>query len=155
MRASPRHSKGCLGMYYDKLALFVILLVLALSSLFLVWRLGTFQRAWTASNWDTQNVVQKAVQPLDLGEFTRIDADLALGRDDELVPELEALVEREPLRERLRGQLMLALYRAGRQAEALEAYHGARRALVDELGVEPGRQLRALQQAILEQDPAL
>ena len=62
---------------------------------------------------------------------------------------------RASLRERLRGQLMLALYRSGRQAEALEAYQEARRTLVDELGIEPGRELRELHQAILNQDPAL
>src|SRR5438874_3555115 len=71
----------------------------------------------------------------------RIDADLALGRHDELAPELEALVTRHPLRERLRRQLMLTLYRAGRQAEALEAYRAARRAMLAELGLEPGRGL--------------
>jgi DNA-binding SARP family transcriptional activator len=85
----------------------------------------------------------------------RIEAELALGRHDELVPELEALVSRHPLRERLRGQLMLALYRAGRQAEALEAYRAARRTLLAELGIEPGRALRELEHAILEQMPAL
>jgi DNA-binding SARP family transcriptional activator len=85
----------------------------------------------------------------------RIEADLALGRHAELVPELEALVGRHPLRERLRGQLMLALYRAGRQAEALEAYRGARRTLLAELGIEPGRMLHELERAILSQDPAL
>ena len=85
----------------------------------------------------------------------RIEAELALGRHDELVPELEALVTRHPLRERLRGQLMLALYRAGRQAEALESYRAARRTLLAELGIEPGRALRELEQAILAQVPAL
>jgi len=85
----------------------------------------------------------------------RVDADLALGRSTEVVPELEALVHEHPLRERLRGQLMLALYRAGRQAEALEAYANARRALLDELGLEPGPTLRALQAGILAQDKAL
>ena len=85
----------------------------------------------------------------------RFDADLAHGRHSELVGELEALVAEEPLRERLRGQLMLALYRSGRQAEALEAYHEARRVLVEELGIEPGRSLRELEKAILRQDPAL
>jgi DNA-binding SARP family transcriptional activator len=85
----------------------------------------------------------------------RIEADLALGRHDELVPELEALVTRHPLRERLRGQLMLALYRAGRQAEALESYRAARRTLLAELGIEPGRALRELEQAILAQVPEL
>ena len=85
----------------------------------------------------------------------RIEAELALGHHDELVPELEALVTRHPLRERLRGQLMLALYRAGRQAEALESYRAARRTLLAELGIEPGRALRELEQAILAQVPAL
>ncbi len=85
----------------------------------------------------------------------RIEGDLAAGRPGQLVGELEALVREHPLRERLRAQLMLALYRSGRQAEALEAYQDARQALVEELGIEPGRSLRELQQAILQQDPAL
>jgi DNA-binding SARP family transcriptional activator len=85
----------------------------------------------------------------------RIEADLALGRHDELAPELEALVTKHPLRERLRGQLMLALYRAGRQAEALEAYRAARRTLLAELGIEPGRALRELEHAILAQAAAI
>lgn len=85
----------------------------------------------------------------------RIDADLALGRHADLVAELEALVAEEPLRERFRGQLLLALYRCGRQADALEAYQAMRRALVEELGLEPSPALRELQQAVLRQDPAL
>ena len=85
----------------------------------------------------------------------RIDADMSLGRHDELVAELEQLVHEHPLSERLRRQLMLALYRAGRQADALDAYQGARRILIDQLGIEPGRELRELQQAILGQDPRL
>ena len=85
----------------------------------------------------------------------RIEADLALGRHAALVPELEAAVARHPLRERLRAQLMTALYRAGRQAEALEVFHDARRALLDELGIEPGPELRERHEAILRQDPAL
>jgi DNA-binding SARP family transcriptional activator len=85
----------------------------------------------------------------------RIEADLALGRHSQLVGELEGLVREHPLRERLRGQLMLCLYRCGRQAEALESYQAARRVLVEELGIEPGRQLRELHQAILRQDPGL
>jgi DNA-binding SARP family transcriptional activator len=85
----------------------------------------------------------------------RIDADLASGRAAELVPELEPLVSAHPLRERLRGQLMLALYRSGRQAEALEEFRDARTALREELGLEPGVVLRELEQAILKQDPAL
>lgn len=85
----------------------------------------------------------------------RIAADLELGHHAELVGELRALVSEEPLRERPRGQLMLALYRSGRQAEALEAYRETRRALVDELGIEPGRELKDLERAILAQDPGL
>ena len=85
----------------------------------------------------------------------RIEADLALGRADELVPELEALVGRHPLRERLRRQLMLALYCSGRQAEALAAYRDARQTLLGELGIEPTRALQELERAILAQDPAL
>jgi DNA-binding SARP family transcriptional activator len=85
----------------------------------------------------------------------RIDADLALGRAEELVPELEALVREHPFHERLRRQLMLALYRAGRQADALEAFAAARRTFVDALGIEPAPMLQQLHQAILRQDPAL
>jgi hypothetical protein len=85
----------------------------------------------------------------------RIDADLAAGDHAELVGEVEALVAQHPLRERLRCQLMLALYRSARQAEALEAYRAARRELSDELGLEPSEELKQLEQAILRQDPAL
>jgi YVTN family beta-propeller protein len=85
----------------------------------------------------------------------RIDADLALGRGHELVPELERLVADDPFRERPLGQLMLALYRAGRQAEALAAYQDFRHRLAEELGLEPGPQLRELEQRILRQDPEL
>ena len=85
----------------------------------------------------------------------RIDADLALGRHGRLVPELELLAREYPLRERLCAQRMLALYRAGRQAEALQAYRDARQVLVDQLGIEPGRELRELHQAIAGQDPRL
>ena len=85
----------------------------------------------------------------------RIDADLACGSDGDLVPELEALVAQHPLRERLRGQLMLALYRAGRQDEALAVYRDARVRLDEELGVEPTRELRERERAILVQDRSL
>ena len=85
----------------------------------------------------------------------RIDADLLLGRHDELVGELEALIADHPLRERLRACLMTALYRSGRQAEALGAYQNARRALVDELGIEPSPALQELERAILRQDRSL
>jgi len=85
----------------------------------------------------------------------RVEADLALARHLELVPELEALVAEQPLRERLHGQLMLALYRSGRQTHALAAFRRIRRSLDGELGLEPGPELQALQQAILRQDGAL
>jgi YVTN family beta-propeller protein len=85
----------------------------------------------------------------------RIDCELDLGRQEELIPELESLVAQHPLQERLRAQLMLALYRSGRQADALAAYQGARRTLVDELGLEPGPELHELERAILRQDPEL
>src|SRR5215467_1173853 len=85
----------------------------------------------------------------------RIEADLALGRHADVVGELEALAAAHPLRERVSGQLMLALYRCGRQAEALDVYRSTRRTLVDELGLEPGPALQRLEQAILRQDPSL
>ena len=85
----------------------------------------------------------------------RIEAELELGRHDELVVELEALVAEHPLRERPRGQLMLALYRSGRQAEALQSYQDGRRMLSEELGIEPSESLRRLEHRILEQDPTL
>ena len=85
----------------------------------------------------------------------RIEADLALGRDVEVVPELEALIRENPLRERPRELLILALYRSGRQADALAAYNDTRTMLVDELGLDPGQSLRDLEGAILRQDPSL
>ena len=85
----------------------------------------------------------------------RTEARLALGQQQTLVPELESLVARHPLRERFRAQLMLALYRCGRQAEALRVYADARRRLVEELGLEPAPALKQLEQAILRHDPTL
>jgi len=85
----------------------------------------------------------------------RLEADLERGQDGELVAELSGLVARYPLRERLRGQLILALYRSDRQAEALEAYRETRRMLDAELGLEPSPALRELERAILRHDPAL
>jgi DNA-binding SARP family transcriptional activator len=85
----------------------------------------------------------------------RADAELEAGRGPELVPELERLIAEHPLRERLRGQLMLALYRSGRQADALSAYQAARSTLVEELGIEPGPALQELERAMLRQDPGL
>jgi DNA-binding SARP family transcriptional activator len=85
----------------------------------------------------------------------RIDYDLALGRHEQLIGELNRLVGEHPLRERLRAQQMLALYRADRQAEALDAYQQARQTLVDDLGIEPSEALQRLQCGILAHDPAL
>ena len=85
----------------------------------------------------------------------RLEADLELGRHEALVGELEALVEREPLREVPRRQLMLALYRCGRQADALARHREGRRALVEELGIEPSPALQELEKAILRHDPRL
>jgi len=106
-------------------------------------------------------------EPFVIGEATRLeemrlsaleernDVLLALGRHAELVGELSGLVNEHPLRERLQGQLLLALYRAGRQADALRAFSRARAVLVDELGIDPGPDLRRLEQQILTQDPCL
>jgi DNA-binding SARP family transcriptional activator len=85
----------------------------------------------------------------------RLETDLELGRHDAVIGELEALVAEQPLRERPRRLLMLGLYRAGRQAEALELYQRTRRELVDELGIDPSPALQRLEKAILVQDPAL
>ena len=85
----------------------------------------------------------------------RVEADLALGAHRELIGELTAAVGRDPLRERLRAQLMLALYRCGRQAEALDAYQEFRRALSEELGLDPGPRLQQLELAILSRDSSL
>ena len=107
----------------------------------------------------TQQFAQAEITRLEELRLTtieqRVDADIELGRHVSLVAELEALVGANPLRERLRRQLMTVLYRSGRQAEALAAYQDARRALVDELGIDPSRELRELESAILRQDLAL
>ncbi len=96
------------------------------------------------------------LEELRLGALeNRIDADLALGRHGDLVGELQPLVLDHPLRERFRGQLMLALYRSGRQAEALEVYRDGRRVLLDELGIDPSTALQELEKAILRQDPVV
>ncbi len=85
----------------------------------------------------------------------RFDARLECGQAREVIPEIEEVIVDYPLRERLHAQLMLALYRTGRQAEALVAYQAARHLLIDELGIEPGGELNDLEQAILQQSPAL
>ena len=85
----------------------------------------------------------------------RLEADLGRGRHREVIPELQALIDEERFRERLRAQLMLALYRSGRHGDALELYRKTRRLLVQELGMEPGQELRRLEQAILQEDKVL
>ena len=106
-----------------------------------------------------EEFAQTAIARLDelrLGALEqRFDAELALGRHGPLLAELEALVWNYPLRERLRGQLMLALYRAGRQAEALEVYRRTRETLVEEFGIEPSKSLHELERRILTQDATL
>ncbi len=117
--------------------------------------------------WPSPALADFAYEPFAQGEIARlaedrlaamedrIDAELALGRHAALIGELEMLADEHPLRERLQAQLMLALYRSGRQAEALARYQQARSRLIDELGIEPGRELQELERAILTQDPDL
>ncbi len=124
-----------------------------------------FERA--VSLWRGEPLVELAAEHLGQREIRRladlhiaameelVETKLALGRHAEVVGKLEALIAEYPYREGLRGQLMLALYRSDRQAEALQAYQEARRTLVDGLGVEPGEPLRTLERAILAQDPEL
>jgi DNA-binding SARP family transcriptional activator len=111
------------------------------------------------ADFELETFAQEEIRRLDdlrLGVLEDcIASELELGTPGELVIELESLVRSHPLRERLRGQLMLALYRAGRQADALAAYHDARRTLVEELGLEPGPELQALYASILRQDRGL
>jgi DNA-binding SARP family transcriptional activator len=106
-----------------------------------------------------ESFVQPAIARLEelrlVAHELRIEAELALGRHNELVGELETLVADHPLREGLCRQLMLALYRSGRQAEALEAYQTTRRRLVEQLGIEPGPRLHDLERSILRQDRSL
>jgi YVTN family beta-propeller protein len=117
--------------------------------------------------WHGAALADVAGEPFAAAEIRRLDelwlraaelaveGDLAAGRDEDALAQLERLVEEHPLRERLHAQRMLALYRSGRQADALEAYAAARRRLVDEVGVEPSAELRELQARILRQDPSL
>ncbi len=102
-----------------------------------------------------QNEVDRLAEERLGAVVDRIDCELALGRDGALVPELDTLVKQYPLDERLRVQLMLSLYRSGRQAEALATYQDARRVLAEHLGLEPGEPLRQLERQILNHDPVL
>jgi DNA-binding SARP family transcriptional activator len=127
--------------------------------------LTAFERA--LSLWHGAPLADLAYEPFAQTEIARLDdlrvaafedlveAKLALGRHAEVLEQLEVLLGEHPYRERLRAQLMLALYRSERQADALQAYQDARKALVEELGIEPGERLRALERAILAQDPSL
>lgn len=117
--------------------------------------------------WHGQALADVAEEPFAAAEIRRleelrlqageraVDADVAAGRDQEALARLERLIEEQPLRERLHAQRMLALYRSGRQADALDAYVAARRRLVDDAGVEPGAELHELHARILRQDPGL
>ena len=117
--------------------------------------------------WRGRPLAQLAYEPFAQSEIARLeelrlagveawaDGQLALGRHADVIAELEGFVREHPLRERLRGQLMLALYRSGRQADALEAYRQARRSLDEQLGIEPGPELRELERKILNQDDSL
>ena len=118
-----------------------------------LWR-GSALAEFTYDSWAQAEIGRLAELRLAAIE-ARVDADLECGRTAELVGELEGLVQEHPTRERLRRQLMLALYRAGRQADALDAYAAARTALVEELGIDPGPELQDLQRAILKQDESL
>ena len=126
---------------------------------------STLERALAL--WRGQPLAELAYEPFARREIARLDdlrlaaleqlieAKLGLGAHAEVVGQLEALIAEHPYRERLRAQLMLALYRSDRQADALQAYQNARRTLVEELGIEPGERLRELERAILAQDPEL
>ncbi len=117
--------------------------------------------------WRGSALTDMADQPWSIGEARRleelrlaaeedrVEAELALGGHSELIADLEVLISRHPLRERFRGQLMLALYRSGRQAEASDVYQRTRETLVEELGMEPGYELQNLLKAIINQDPSL
>ncbi|MGI9624963.1 MAG: BTAD domain-containing putative transcriptional regulator [Acidimicrobiales bacterium] len=124
--------------------------------------LGSALAMWRGRVFEgVPEVASAGVETRRLGELwlvaveDRIDTDLALGRHATLVPELEALIQQHPLRERLHGQLMLALFRSDRQAESLRAFQTARGTLTDELGIEPSKALYELEAQILRQDPAL
>jgi DNA-binding SARP family transcriptional activator len=125
---------------------------------------GCYQRAldlWRGPALDGIDAPFVSVEAVRLDEerllvtVERAEADLALGRPAEVVAKLASLVAAHPFREQLQAALMLALYRCGRRAEALEAYRGVRRAMVEELGLDPGRRLQELEQAMLRDDPSL
>ena len=118
-----------------------------------LWR-GAALQGLTDAPWFGAEARRLDALRLDAQE-ERFDAALSLGEHREVAPELRAALDENPYRERLWGQLMLALYRSGRQADALDVFHEARRVLSDSLALEPGPELRALQEAILAHDPAI
>ncbi|HUO69666.1 MAG TPA: BTAD domain-containing putative transcriptional regulator [Solirubrobacteraceae bacterium] len=118
-----------------------------------LWR-GTALQGLTDTAWFSAEALRLEALRMDALE-EQFEAALALGDHREIVSELRAALEEDPFRERLWGQLMLALYRSGRQADALETFREARRVLAEELGLEPVPELRRLQEAILEHDPAI
>jgi predicted ATPase len=125
----------------------------AVAAALALWR-GSALQGVPATAWFTAEARRLESLRVDALE-ERFEAELALGAHRELIPELRAAIDANPFRERLWGQLMLALYRGGRQADALETFQEARRVLSDELALEPGPELRRLQEAILAQDPAI
>jgi DNA-binding SARP family transcriptional activator/tetratricopeptide (TPR) repeat protein len=120
---------------------------------------GSLWRGRLLADLEFEPFARVEIQRLDADRLAavedRIEAQLALGQHVAVCPELEQLVAGHPLRERLRGQLIVALYRSGRQAEALEAYRTGRSLLVEELGIEPGRGLRRVHEQVLAADPLL
>ncbi len=125
----------------------------AVASALSLWR-GPALQGLTEAAWFSAEARRLEALHVDALE-EQFEAALALGEHRELAPALRAVLEENPFRERIWGQLMLALYRGGRQADALEAFQDARRVLADELGLEPGPDLRQLQEAILAHDPAI
>jgi predicted ATPase/DNA-binding SARP family transcriptional activator len=129
------------------------MLAKAVTAALALWR-GAPLQGLTDAPWFGAEARRLAALRVDVLE-ERFDAALALGEHREIAPDLRAALDENPYRERLWAQLMLALYRSGRQADALDAFHAARRALSDGLGLEPGPELRSVQEAILAHDPAI
>lgn len=119
----------------------------------------TLWRGDALADLELETFAQEEIRRLEELRFTaieeRLDAQIAVGRHGEVIGELESIISRNPLRERPRAMLMLALYRAGRQADALQVFQDARRVLVEELGIEPGPELQDLHAAVLRQDRSL
>ena len=108
-----------------------------------------------ADQWFAREAVARLDELILTAHERLIDSELAMGRHVDVLPSLTDLVARHPARERFRAQLIIALYRCGRQVDALQAYRDARRYLLDELGLDPGPELRQLERSVLAHDPAL